>query len=136
VGAAGTLLVIALTPAAVAGAVVWLPRVVRAVRARARPGDDLRPVGRPLERTAADLRRLMTEHGQVRRSTTIAVRGMRLRALEGAITDCAFEAADALGVPRPAGTGHQPLPRAELRALLVDLTRSGLVLPDAEGFGR
>jgi hypothetical protein len=130
-----TLLWIALTPSAVAGAVVLLPRVVRAVHRRmaARPPV---PAGPPLEQVAADLRRLLSEHRRVARSPQLPARGRRLRALEAALTDRALDAARALGLEPPATPARGALPVPALRSLLEDLARSGVVLPDVEHFGR
>jgi hypothetical protein len=133
---AAKLLLIALVPSAVAGAVFWLPRAVRAARARRGDRHGPRPGGPPLERTAADLRRLMAEHAQVRRSPGVAGRGRRLAALEAALSDCALEAARALDVAPDSHGQRRPLSRAELGALLRELAECGVVLPDAERFGR
>ena len=129
------LLWIALTPTAVAGAALLLPRAVRALQRRlaARPPV---PAGPPLEQVAADLRRLLAEHRRVSRTPQLPARGRRFMALEAALTDRAVDAARALELqvpPHPAGTA---LPTAALRTLLEDLARSGLVLPDVERFGR
>lgn len=132
-----TLLTIALGPTAVAFGVLWLPRAVRALSRRLRRGpDELRPVGPPLEQIAADLRRLIAQHEVVLRSTGMAVRGRRLAALEGSISDCALDAARAVGLPAPPRSGRDPLSREQLRVLLGDLARSGLLLPSHERFGR
>lgn len=137
VGNAARLVTILLAPTAVAGAVLWLPRVVRALHRRvSRPEDRMHPAGPPLERTAADLRRLLAEHEAVRRSPVVAVRATHLAALEGAITDCALDAARAVELEVPARTGRAPLPREQLRLLLQDLADAGLVLPAPERFGR
>ena len=69
------------------------------------------------------------------RSPQLPARGRRLLALEGAITDRALEAARALDLPAPAAPAGGVLPVAVLRALLVELARSGVVLPDVERFG-
>ena len=130
-----TLLWIALTPTAVAGAAVLLPRAVRALRRRlvaARPA----PAGPPLEQVAADLRRLLAEHRRLARTPQLPARGRRFAALEAALTDRALDAARALGLDAPARPDGGALPTAALRALLLDLARSGLVLPDVERFGR
>jgi hypothetical protein len=127
-GTAGTLLVIALTPTAVAGAVLGARRAV-AVLADRRRSARASPAGPPLERVAADLRRLLAERRVVRASPDLAVRARRLQALECAVTDCALEAARALDVPAPDRPGRQPLPRAQLNALLSALAEAGLVLP-------
>jgi hypothetical protein len=130
-----TLLWIALTPTAVAGAAVLLPGAVRAVRRRLTPPPPV-PAGPPLEQLAADLRRLLAEHRRVAGCPQLPARGRRFAALEAALTDRAVDAARALELdmpPRPAG---RPLPVPALRALLGDLARSGVVLPDVERFGR
>jgi hypothetical protein len=129
-----TLLWIALTPTAVAGAAVLLPRAVRAARRRlARQSPQ--PAGPPLEQVAADLRRLLAEHGRVVRTPQLPARGRRLGVLEAALTDRALDAARALGLEVPARAGGSALPVAELRRLLLDLARSGVVLPEVERFG-
>ena len=136
-GTAARLITILLAPTAVAGAVLWAPRVVRAALT-ALAGNDRAPspAGPPLERTAADLRRLLAEHEQVRRADGVAVRAARLRALEGALTDCAVDAARALELDVPARPDRAALPREQLRLLLERLAASGVVLPGHERFGR
>jgi len=132
---AARLVALLIAPSAVAGAVLGAVRCARAVgtwRRRTTP----MPAGPPLEQTAVALRRLLSEHERVRRSPDVAVRAARLRSLDGAITDCALDAARALGVPAPAHSGRQPLPREALRQLLADLAGAGLLLPGAEHFGR
>jgi hypothetical protein len=129
------LLWIALTPTAVAGAAVLLPRAVRALRRRLASGPP-QPAGPPLEQVAADLRRLLAEHRRVARSPQLPARGRRLQALEAALTDRALDAARALELEAPERPVHGALALAALRALLVDLARSGVVLPDVERFGR
>ena len=136
-GTAGRLVVILLTPSAVAAALLWTPHIVRAVARRLAPRPSAPvPVGPPLEKTAADLRRLMAEHVAVRESSGLAVRAGRLVALEGALTDLALLAAEALEVPSPPRSGRAPLPRPALHALLQDLAAAGLVLPSLDRFGR
>lgn len=129
-----TLLWIALTPTAVAGAAVLAVRAVRAARRGLRPALPL-PAGPPLEQVAADLRRLIAEHHRVLRSPQLPARGRRLVALEAALTDRAVDAARALELPVPARPAGRALALPELRALLVELARSGVVLPDVEQFG-
>jgi len=136
-GTAARILTILLAPSLVAGTVLYLPRLLRAVLDRLRrPDDRILVVGPPLERTAADLRRLLAEHEAVKRSPQLAVRSRRLVALEGALTDCALDAARALELPAPARPGREPLPRDDLRRLLGDLARSGVLLPHHDRFGR
>jgi len=130
-----TLLCIAVTPTAVAGAVVLLPRAVRTVRRRLTSPRPL-PAGPPLEQVAADLRRLLVEHRRLARSPQLPARGRRLVALEAALTDRALDAARALELELPALPAGGVLPVPALRALLAGLAGSGVVLPDVERFGR
>ena len=134
-GTTGRILAILLTPSLVAGTVLWAPRLLRALLKRVRGPVEL-VAGPPLERTAADLRRLLAEHEQIKRSPQLAGRSRRLAALEGALTDCALDAARALELPAPARAGRAPLPREDLRRLLGELARSGVLLPQHERFGR
>jgi hypothetical protein len=130
-----TLLLIAVTPTAVAGAVVLLPRAVRAARRRMRTARPA-PAGPPLEQVAADLRRLLAEHRRVARTPQLPARGKRFAALEAALTDRAVEAARALELTVPEHPARSALAEPALRALLFELARSGVVLPDVEQFGR
>ena len=130
-----TLLWIALTPTAVAGAAVLLPRAVRALRRRMTASPP-RAAGPPLEQVAADLRRLVAEHRRVVDTRQLPARGRRLVALEGALTDRALDATRALERDVPGRPTSGPLPVAALRDLLLDLQRAGVVLPDVEHFGR
>jgi len=130
-----TLLVIALTPSAVAGALVVLPRLVRALRRRTAPSAP-RPAGPPLEQVAADLRRLLSEHRRIVRSPQMPARGRRLTALEAALSDRVVDAARALDLDVPPRPSDGVLPVPVLRSLLADLARSGVVLPDVDRFGR
>jgi hypothetical protein len=137
VGTPLTLLTIAFGPTAVAVVVLYLPRALRALSRRLRRGpDDLRPVGPPLEQIATDLRRLMAQHEVVLHAPGMAVRGRRLAALEGSISDCALDAARALELPLPPRSGREALSREQLRRLLGELAASGMLLPSHEHFGR
>jgi hypothetical protein len=113
-----------------------VPRGVRAVRrlAAKRKVDTIPQSSRPpIEQLAADLRRLLQQHETLRRATGMAMRGRHLLALEGAITDCATEAARALDLPVPDRPTHGGLAAPELRRLLRSLANAGLVLPPAIG---
>ena len=84
----------------------------------------------PIEKLAADLRRLLWNHDKVPRSADVAMCAGRLRALEGAIAICATQAARSLDVPypdppKPGGLDQKP----QLRLLLRALAAAGLVLP-------
>lgn len=126
-----------LAPSAIVGAAIWLPQGYRAVtelvRER-RSGPLLRPTGPPIEKIAADLRRMLSLHESLRRSPKVARRAHHLRALEAAITDCAADAARAVGLPDPRPETGRPLPTAELRAVLRALADAGIVLPPPERF--
>ena len=133
VGQVGFIMIV---PALAFGAAVHLPRLAAALARRMRGYEarrDLHPAGPPIEQLAVDLRRLVHEHETVRRSPGVAMRAHHLWALEGAITDCAMQAARALGVPAPERPVHGALARPELRRLLQALADAGLVLPPGVG---
>jgi len=128
----GEILVMMLLPTLAVGAALQLPRVIRAVRRLAvgrRAEPSLQPSHPPIERLAADLRRLLQQHEATRQSPGVAMRGRHLRALEGAISDCATEAAMALGLRCAERPAHGALAVPELRQLLLSLAGAGLVLP-------
>lgn len=120
------------TPTVAVGLALYAPRLVRAVNVwlNERSVDStLAPSNPPIEQLAADLRRLLLCHETLRRSPAEAMRVRRLVALEAAITDCAADAARALGVPHPERPARGALPTAQLRQLLQALMQAGLVLP-------
>lgn len=127
---AGQIVLVMLSPTLLVGAALYAPRAARALWRMAGPGATAAPVlGPPIEKVATDLHRLLHQHQILRHTPQAAVRARRLRALEAAITDCAVEAAHALGVPAPAVPPHAGMPPAVLGPLLRDLTAAGLVLP-------
>src|SRR3982750_524479 len=91
------------------------------------------PAGPPIEQLAADLRRLIHQHHAVKVAPDVVMRAHRLYAIEGALPDCAMQAAVALGVPHPAVPPHSALTATELRRLLRALADAGLVLPTGVG---
>jgi hypothetical protein len=99
----------------------------RALNSRAEAKAD--PSNPPIEKVAADLRRLLLRHETLRRAPNEAMRAHRLVALEAAISDCAIDAARALGVPYPDRAAREGLPTPQLRRLLRALCDAGLVLP-------
>ena len=123
---------IMLTPSAAVGAVVYGPRAVRYLRRRLRR-DYPQPAGPPIEQLAADLRRLVRQHHAVKRAPDLMMRAHHLNAIEGAITNCAIQAAAALGVPHPPVPRHSGLTTTELKRLLRALADAGLVLPTGVG---
>ena len=133
---ASEIVAIMLSPTLVVGALLYLPRGVRAVHrlVRSRTGTaNPQPPRPPIEQLAADLRRLLGRHDSLRRSPEVAMRVQHMRALEGAITDCAVEAARALGLPCPDQPARGPLATPELRRLLRSLADAGLILPPSVG---
>jgi hypothetical protein len=120
------------TPTVVLAAVFHGPRVVTAAhRALTRRRQADLPVAAPvpIEELAHRLRRLMEEHDAVSSRPEAAFRVHHLWALQAAIGDCALDAAEALGVPRPQLSPSRPLTQAELGRLLRALAATGLVLP-------
>ena len=90
---------------------------------------DLQPTHPPIERLAADMRRLLRRYETVRRSGDLPMPALRLRAVEGAIADCALDAADALGVQTSDQSPVRKLTTPQLRRLLHGLIEAGLMLP-------
>lgn len=129
VGKVAGIVVLMLSPALLIATALIAARAVGAVRRRRDDGGP-QPDGPPIERLAADLRRLLWTHDRLTRSADVAACAGRLRALEGAITICATQAARSLGVayPDPPATGELVL-RPQLRLLLRTLAGAGLVLP-------
>src|SRR5690349_18763394 len=129
------IVVIMLSPTLVVGAAIYTPRAYRTVRRLVVRRDDPspQPDHRPIELVADDLRRLLRQHDTVKRSPGLARRAQHLAALEAAITDCASEAARALGLPVPDRPVHGALSTSRLRQLLLSLADAGLVLPPAVG---
>jgi hypothetical protein len=132
VGRVSGIVVIMLLPTLIVGALVYLPRGLRAIHGvaerRARPRAPL-PAHTPIEEQAAKLRRLLRQHETIRTSTGLVMRAHRLFALEAAIADGATDAATALGLPYPDRAPGQALSRPDLRRLLQSLDDAGLVLP-------
>ena len=128
------LALVAATPTLLGVAIVlaprWYARISRA-RSRRRPVAPPEVIGLPIQRLAADLRRLLRLHTDLSASAHIAMRAHRLWAVEAAIGARAMEAARALGVPHPDHPGD--LTRDELTALLETLAGAGLVLPAKVG---
>ncbi len=136
VAEAGQFVVVMLAPTLLVGAGLLVPRVYRSARRlvkQRRVEEILAPQHPPIEHLAADLRRLLQRHDALKQSTDVAMRVRHLQALESAISDCATEAAQALGVPYPERHERSPLPIPELRRLLRALADAGLVLVPATG---
>ena len=129
------LLAIMLGPSVAVGAAVWLPpkAVGLWVRVTHRPPEPS-PLGPPIERVAADLRRLLALHEAEVASPRLPLRASRLTALRAAIGDAALDAASALELPVPRRRGREPLPVPVVAALLHSLVDAGLVLPGSERF--
>ncbi|MFC7531047.1 hypothetical protein [Actinoplanes sp. GCM10030250] len=119
-----TFLILAVPPVLLSG---FLPRCWTAVRNRRHPAPQ--PLGPPIERLAADLRRLLRLHGELTVSAHSALCAHRVWAVEAAIGSRAIEAAAALGIPHPHPDEAASLTRTQLSALLTALATEGLVLP-------
>ncbi|MEU7904646.1 hypothetical protein [Actinoplanes sp. NPDC049118] len=131
----GKLALITVTPTLIGAVVVYAPRWC-AVLARVWPDNADRepvPIGLPIEKLAADLRRLLRLHDELTRSAHIAMRAHRLWAVEAAISVRAVEAAQALDVPHREPGPDGALSRTELGRLLHALVDAGLVLPATVG---
>ncbi|WP_433825187.1 hypothetical protein ACQP2E_24005 [Actinoplanes sp. CA-015351] len=98
-----------------------------------RRGPEVRPAGLPIERLAADLRRLLRLHGELAASAHAALCAHRLWAVEAAIGTRAVEAAEALGVRHPDASRAESLTVTELSVLLAELASAGLALPGRFG---
>jgi hypothetical protein len=126
----GKLALIAVTPTLIGAALVYSPRWWAAVvQAWPHKPEEPQPLGPPIERLAADLRRLLRLHEELTRSAHAAMLAQRLWAVEAAIGARAVEAAKALDVPHREPAQLEMLTRAELTRLLGELARAGLMLP-------
>ncbi|MEU4692911.1 hypothetical protein [Actinoplanes sp. NPDC023714] len=92
------------------------------------------PSGPPIERLAADLRRLLRLHDELAASAHAGLCAHRLWAVEAAIAMRAIEAATALGVRHPPASRADRLTPSELSILLAELGAAGLAIPGR--FGR
>jgi hypothetical protein len=106
-----------------------LRRLIANLGGRAHP----HPHNPPIERVAADLRRLLWQHDLVVRHQDVAAPAKRVWALETAITRRATQAARALEVPYPEPPAYRGLDRPQLHSLLRALADQGLVLPATVG---
>jgi len=131
----GKLALITVTPTLLGAVVVYAPKWCAGLALLWPSHDDREPVpiGLPIERLAADLRRLLRLHDELTRSAHIAIRAHRLWAIEAAISVRAVEAAQALDVPHREPGPDSPLSRTELGRLLHALVDAGLVLPTTVG---
>jgi hypothetical protein len=131
----GRLALITVTPTLLGAAVLYAPRICAAIARLlpARREDHAAPLGPPIERIAADLRRLLRLHDELSRSAQLATRAHRLWSVEAAITVRAQEAARALDLAHESPPETRQLPRTELAALLRAIADAGLVLPTSVG---
>jgi hypothetical protein len=132
----GEIVLLMLFPALTVEALLHLPGGIRTARRPATKRSaalDVQPSRPPIELIAADLQRLLQRHEATRRSPGVAMRARHLRALEGAITDCATQAARALELPCPDLPANGMLATRELGQLLQALARAGLTLPPEIG---
>ena len=96
------------------------------VRLRPRRRGVARPAHRPLQRVAADLRRLARELALVPAGAPVA----RRRGLQLAYDDVLVEAADLLEVPHQLAAVPEPAREVERLRLLASLEAAGLVVTD------
>jgi hypothetical protein len=117
------LVVVIFIPTLLGGAAVGTARVWRRYHERDRGP---RPLGPPIERIAADLRRLNRERWDLSCRASGPGRGVRWRALEAAYVDVLTTACRVLEVvpPRPGGAGT--VPRAEIDRVESELHSRGL----------
>jgi hypothetical protein len=87
------------------------------------------PAGPPIERIAAELRRLLWAHDRALRADAAPPVPRRLWTLETAIAHRATQAAGALGLTAPDRGAHGRYDRPQLCRLLRQLADEGLVLP-------
>jgi hypothetical protein len=131
----GQIVVVLLSSALLIRAGFGVQRVVPPARRvfgrRAQPS--LQPSNPPIEKIAADLRRMLWRHDRLARSTPVAMSSRQLRALEAAISTAAVQAARGLGVSHPDAPAFGGFDTAELRHLLRALTAEGLMLPPEVG---
>ena len=109
----------------------WYARLAEIRSDRVDPGPE--PLGLPIQRLAADLRRLLRLHTELTASAHVAMRAHRVWAIEAAIEARAVEAARALGVSYREPERGRELTRDELTALLESLSGAGLMLPAKVG---
>ncbi|WP_430789908.1 hypothetical protein [Actinoplanes sp. G11-F43] len=129
------LIIAIIGPGLLMAAVRYLPRLWAAVSDRLRKPQppEVSPYGPPIERLAADLRRLLRLHGELVASAQNSLCAQRVWAVEAAIGMRAVEAATALEVPHPHPDRAASLTRTEISALLTALAMAGLVLPARMG---
>jgi hypothetical protein len=135
-GALVTAALLVLAPALLGGtafAAVFSVRRLRRLIANRGGRAHPHPHNPPIERVAADLRRLLWQHDLVVRHQDVAAPAKRVWALETAITRRATQAARALEVPYPEPPAYRGLDRPQLHSLLRALADQGLVLPATVG---
>ncbi|WP_236718405.1 hypothetical protein [Actinoplanes sp. TFC3] len=132
----GKLAIISVTPTLVGAAVVYAPKVcatVSRIWEKRSEKNHPQPLGPPIERLAADLRRLLALHDDLTRSAHLAMRAHRLWSIEAAIAVRATETARALDIAHREPEIPGDLTRTELAMLLHAIADSGLVLPASVG---
>jgi hypothetical protein len=121
-------LVLLLSPAPLVAA-AYAARSVRRFADRRRLRTCQLPAGPPIERIAAELRRLLWAHDQALQADGAGPTARHLWTLETAIAHRATQAAGALGVNAPDPAAHGRYDQPQLRRLLRQLADEGLVLP-------
>ncbi len=87
---------------------------------------DPMPLGRPIERIAADLRRLNHQRGHLRQQVPGPGRGVQSRALAAAYVDVLTDACRVLEVAPPRVSGSGPAASAEIERVEAELLTRGL----------
>ncbi len=113
-----------LLPTLVGGAVVAGARLWR--RWSARRDREPVPLGPPIERIAADLRRLNGQRHVMRRQVPAPGRGVRARALTAAYVDVLTDACRVLEVTPPRASASGVAPGAEIERVEAELRVRGL----------
>lgn len=101
---------------------------LRLWRWRQSRGRDPVPLGLPIERIAADARRLRTQREELLRQVTGPGRRLRTQALDAAYLDTLAAACRALDVPPLPAATSGPAVLAEIRRIETELSRRGLDL--------
>jgi hypothetical protein len=117
------LICVLLLPTFIGGAVIGAARLWRRWDDRERGPA---PVGPPIERIAADLRRLNGERGHLRQEVPGPGRGVRSRALTAAYIDVLTDACRVLEVAPPSPSGSGMAASAEIERVEAELRGRGL----------
>jgi hypothetical protein len=132
-GVANAILVLAvvLFPTILGMTVIGLLRLRRRFQGRRRRGP--LPAGPPIERIAADLRRLYRQRTMLAGHSPSPGRGLRTKALNAAYVDVLISACRALDVTQPQPAPNGLVSDQEIERVEVDLRQQGLDVGGAAG---